>query len=144
MTGDELKFDSYKVAHDLPPLEMVTWTFHDKPTNPPTVRTTAVCILSPNGAVFTGVSGCSELDVFSKKDGFQRAFGRARQRYVQYVRPLHLMDDGVQPDLRVKMEADIKDIGRWIANHAFEMKLRFIKQVYLNRVMLGKVPDPTP
>jgi hypothetical protein len=143
-TGKDLEFDSYKIAHDLEPLPLITWTIHDKPPQrgqmdrfntkvPPTLRTTSVSVVTPNGMVFTGISACSEADVFSKKDGFNRAYGRACQKYVAFKRGRL-----EKPDFIIKdMGMDIKEIGRWVTHHAYEMKMDFLKSVYAKRIRKG-------
>ena len=138
---------------------MMLWISHDKPLvkNPhgfraneqQGIRMTSVSILlhwenEPfnsgkwDGLVFTGVSGCSEKDTFEKKDGFNRAYGRACQKLVNWYltsNPESLLDQ-YKPDLVLHNlhEKDIKDVNGWISKHAFEAKLGFAQRVFQARL----------
>lgn len=131
-----MEFEKYKIAHDLPEIELVTWTFHDKPTpGVKTIRMTSVSILIPTGEVFTGISGCSESDTFNKKEGFNRAYGKATQKLA------HFMRGKIGADFLIKDMgcATNQEISRWVTNHAFNAKIDFLNKVYQDRLALGKI-----
>ncbi len=139
-TGLDIEFESYKIAHDLPEVKLLTWIYHDKPSKDGSklVRITSVTILTPIGKdstqalLFTGVSGCSELDCFNKKDGFNRAYGRACKKLAAFLR-----GQG-QPDGTVKLTQLRHEIDKWIMQHAFQAKMDFLKTVYAQRIALAK------
>ena len=136
-TGLDLEFEPYVIAHDLPAIPLITWTYHDKPSSDGSrvIRSTSVSILTGDGDLFTGVSGCSELDMFNKKDGFNRAYGRACAKLAAYLRGLG------QPDATIKLSQKRHDIDRWVANHAFQAKLEFLKVVYSQRIALAQAKN---
>ena len=148
------EFESYKVAHDLPNEDLVTFIHHDHPVPPlnklssipsrrgprvtvtntnemknPGLRLTSVAVLTPKGEVFIGMAGCSESDTFNKKVGFNIAYGRALQHLTWYRR-----GTASQPTTFVDMENDHKNIGRWIQNTAKDAKLDFLKRVLTRRM----------
>ena len=161
---DLSKFDLIRVSKKIPELRLMLWISHDKPivrgklsrhTDQPTIRMTSVSILTPviyvdetsckwDGVVFTGVSGCSELDTFEKKDGFNRAYGRACQKLVNW----HLCSKlpGGRPNKLVDLilynvhDKDIKDMNGWISKHAFQAKLEFAQRVFQARLAHKPVP----
>ena len=154
---DLSKFDSIRVSKKIPELKLMLWISHDKPLtkNPQGfraneqqgIRMTAVSILLPweneetpdlgkwDGLVFTGISGCSEKDTFEKKDGFNRAYGRACQKLVNWYL-FNKGNDNCNVDLVLKdlQEKDIKDVNGWISKHAFQAKLEFAQRVFQARL----------
>ena len=150
------KFDLIRVSKKIPELRLMLWISHDKPIakGQPGIRMTSVSILLPweneeapmmgkwDGLVFTGVSGCSEKDTFEKKDGFNRAYGRACQKLVNWYL-LNKGNDNCNVDLVLKdlQEKDIKDVNGWISKHTFQAKLEFAQRVFQARLAHKGVED---
>ena len=155
---DLSKFDLIRVSKKIPELRLMLWISHDKPIakGEPDIRMTSVSILLPyenetdpnigrwDGLVFTGVSGCSEKDTFEKKDGFNRAYGRACQKLVNWWL-INKDTDNCNVDLVLKdlQDKDIKDVNGWITKRAFQAKLEFAQRVFQERLKHKGVKDAT-
>ena len=91
---NKLKFESYKVAHNLPEVPLTTWTFHPTIDG---VRKSMVAVLIPTGQLFVGTADwLPSVDRYGykvhrhgwspRKHAFNRAYGKATQKLSKFLR----------------------------------------------------------
>ena len=84
-----LHFESIKIAHNLPEINLTTWTFHEPIGTDSQKRKTYVAILTEDGDFAVGTRNwLSKLKPGQspKKDAFNRAYGRACQKLTAALR----------------------------------------------------------
>lgn len=91
-----LSFDSIKIAHDLPEIQLTTWTFHIKQlTNifpiiyKKEANKTMVALLIKSGELFVGTTDWTvpkKQGISPRKTAFNIAYGKACQKLTAFMR----------------------------------------------------------